>query len=778
MLPGANTFKHRWVALLGVLAATALLGGCGPRSLPSSSTAAALPLGCGPRPVQEPASTAIPASTATPERPLPIYGAAVGDRSLTAVGGTVVTFAGSGVASPNPLYVSTDAGLHWTHLPKPLPPVNGSLDPLVLSPNGHTLAGSDGQDIYVLGLAAPAGDTASTWRTQPVQNLTLLAFDPANSRVLAGLGFQTGSSRVLLYGSTNGGQTLTAHPLPATIGHGEALAVMDGTALVAVGQGTGTVRLFGVPLIPGAMATPPQPPADATSPVFALAAGPSGTLYLSTAGGLFTLPHGGRSWTSIPPPPGVAKAAMVYVAATAEQLYISANNASDEGVLWRGPKTGGDWQTVKMPSGFIGQPVVDGTQVWVPSDAGPVLVGSGGGIVRAGGIAAPATVVASAAWRPTLVAAGWSGGLFFSADGGRTWSERTPPGSPITGLAQVTWTPDGGCIAVIRAEAGLSRPQAYLSGDAGRTWWPLPAPGGGWVTALTESPPGSGIWWIAETGTTPGLYRSAPGRAAWTKVDAPSGAPAPLHLAPASGGVWWSGLSFGAWRIHIAPTARGLAGWWARLTRRRTPPPSITASFGAGADPVETVNSHPLASDPYDPAVLYNGLRRTANGGGTWQAVQPGSSGVVPGIATVQAFAFGPRHPGALLATPEALWRDDGTAWVPVWRTAPNNFIMAVAPAGPGLFYVAVQGLGVIVVADQHATWKTPPSPPGKGRWATPAQGSGLPPLEVAAPSAPGTVYRLRPGATIAVSQDGGRTFLTAHQVALPGGRSCCTPGG
>ena len=778
MLPAANTFKHRWAALLGVLAAiTALLGGCGPRSLPSSSTAVALPLGCGPRPVQEPAATAILASTATPGRSLPIYGAAVGDHSLTAVGGTVVTFAGSGVASPNPLYVSTDTGLHWTHLPKPLPPVNGSLDPLVLSPNGHTLAGSDGQDLYVLGLPAPAGDAVSTWQTQPVQNLTLLAFDPADSNVLAGLGAQTGTGRLLLYGSTNGGHTLTAHPLPATIGHGEALAVMDGTALVAVGQGAGPVRLFGVPLSPGAVATPPQPPVGATSPVFALAAGPSGTLYLATAGGLFTLPHGGRTWTSIPTPSGVAKDASIYVAATAGQLYISADNASDEGVLWRGPKTGGAWQTIKMPSGFIGQPVVDGTQVWVPADAGPVLVGSGDvGVVRAEGIAAPATVVASAAWRPTLVAAGWRGGLFFSADGGQTWNARTPPGSPLRSITQLSWTPDGGCVAVIRAALGKSPPEAYLSGNAGRSWWSLPAPGAGWVTAVTESQPGSGIWWVAESGTTPGLYRSAPGRAVWTKVDLPSAAPAPLHLAPAPGGVWWSGVGFGAWRIRLAPTPRGLARLWTHITDRKPVGPTITEVLGAGADQYDGVTPHALASDPYDPAVVYNGVRRSVDGGATWDLAQPGSAGVAPVTTMVEALAFGPRHPGALLATEFALLRDDGTTWVPVWRTAPDNIITDVAPAGPGRFYVAGQGFGIIVVADPQATWLQPPAPAGQDRWTAPPAGSGAPPLTAAAALAPTTVYRLSPSGTLGVSDDSGKTFPTTYRVALPSGVACCSP--
>ncbi len=765
---------------VGFLAACALLAGCG------APTGLTFPMGCGPRTVRQPVATAIPASAATPEQPLPIYGAPVADRSLTAEGGTVIAFAGSAPSSPDPLYVSTDQGLQWTHLPKPLPPVNGTLDPLALSPNGRVLAGSDGQNLYILGLPAPAAASASTWLSQAVQNVTLLAFDPDDSDVLAALGFQSDNGQLQLYESTDGGKTLTTHPLPASVGmgmQGQALTVLDGNALVAVGQGGG-VHIFAVPLTPSAGAAPPQPPASATSPAFALTTGSSGTLYLASGGGLFTLPEGASAWTQAPLPSGVAWDANVYIAVGKGQIYVAADRESADGTLWR--RNNGVWHSVQMPAdvGFIGQPVIDGLQVWAPTGVGPVLIGDGhAGVIRTSGITAPTTLVASAAWRPTLVAAGWDGGLFFSANGGQTWSEGTPPGNPVDSIRQLSWTPDGGCVAVIRNGTHTSSTtQVYLSGDAGRSWWSLPTLGAGVVTSITESPPGSGVWWVTEGGRTPGLYRSEPGKAAWTKVSPPSGAPNPTEVTAAKNGVWWSapvvGTSFGAWRVRTAPVARGLAAWWADLTRKRPPAPVVSEAFGAGAAARAPITAQTLISDPYKPSVVYNGLRRTVNGGTTWEIVPPGDSGIVPGVTQVEGLAFGPTEPGALLATEFALLRDDGTAWVPVWKTSPDNFITDLAPAGPGRFYVAVQGLGVIVVTDPQATWHTPPAPAGQGRWTTPAAGARTPPLTVSAASAPKTVYRLSPGGTLGVSTDGGKTFPTTHALDLPSGAAGCSTSG
>ena len=768
----------RRLTVASILTAALLLAGCGPRAVSTTVAVAApaFPEGCGPQSVVQPAATAIPASTASTGQPLAMYGAAVPDHSLTAAAGVVVAFAGSTSTAADPLYVSRDAGLAWTPLALP-PGVNGSLDPVVVSANGRMLAGTDGQDLYVTSLPTAASTAPPVWTVRSVENLGQIAFDPTDDHILAGLGADTAGAGILLYLSDNAGKTLTTHALPLTLGHGQALVVTDGMAVVAIGQAKGPVRLFAVSLAGGTAPTPPQPPAGAVAPAYGLTAGPGGTLYLATGGGLFALAPQGGSWTKVPAPQGMAGATELYVAAGAHHLYITADGASGPGVLWRGTKTGGDWAQVPMSSGYVGQPVPDGAQLWVPTDAGPVRVGaSGSAQVRVHGIAATAVDVASAAWRPTEVAAGWSGGLYFSANGGLTWTERTPPGNPIDGFSELAWTPDGGCIAVIRAALGLtSPPKAYVSGNAGRTWWAVPLPGDGEITGLTESPPASGVWWVAETGSGGGLYRSAPGTAAWTKIALPAGAPVPIHLASAPGGVVWRGSGSGLWRIRVPAAAHGPAAWWARLTHAQPAAPTITRLVGAGFDQYAAVNG--LAADPYDSAVLYNGVRRTVDGGATWAVAQPGSADVVP-TANVGPVTFGPLHPGALITTGSALVRDDGTQWVPVWKAPPGDFITGIAPAGPGRFYVAVQHLGLIVVSDAGASWKTPAAPPGQGRWTAPPVGAGQPLIEAASPSAPATVYRITPSGALEVSHDGGRTFPAVHAVAMAGGASCCTPPG
>lgn len=759
------------ISVAALLCSAILLGGCFSHPAAQLAAGPVFPAGCGPRYASQPPANALPASPEPPGRVLPVYGGPVPDHGLAAAGDTVAAFAGPAWAVPDPLYLSTDEGRHWT--PVPVPPVNGSMTPIILSANGRRLAGSDLKHLYVL--KTPTGRASPpVWVTQPVQNLFALAFDPTDSRRLIGLGGTLGNgNNALLYLSNDGGRTLSTRTLPAPLGRGEGIAFLHGTAVVALGQDDGSIRLLTVPLTGAVAPTLPKLPAAVESPIYTLTTGPDGRLYLATGSGLFVLPARGGSWQQIPLPQEQNRSSRLYLAVTGRNLYLAADTQASQGTLWRGSTAGTGWRPVPVPGGFIGQPVADGEHVWVPTDAGPVLVGTtGGGQVRADGIAAPVSVVASAAWRPTRMAAGWSGGLFFSSDGGRTWTGRTPPGNPVMNITQLTWTPDGGCIALLYGKAGPGPAEAYLSDNNGRTWWRVSAPGAGWISTLTESPPGSGVWWITEGGPNPGLYRSAPGRATWKKVALPAGAGNPGRLAPARDGLWLGGLSFGVWRLRLPPAERGLAGWWARLTGRPEPKPTFTHMWGGG------VAFDGLFADPYDPAVVYSGLRRTADGGRTWGLPQPGSAGVLP-TAPVRGMAFGPNDPGAVLVMPRALVRDDGRAWVPFWSPpGPGQYITGVAPAGPGRFYVAVEKLGLVVAREKAVPWHAPATPPGQGRWTPPRGAPGAFHLEVAAPSDPRTVYRLTPGGRLAVSHDGGRTFTALPDVAVAGGHRCCTPSG
>ncbi len=709
----------RRIAAVLLVAGAVLLAGCSTHP----ATGAAFPAGCGPRSAAPPAMTA---STAPTGVALPLFGGPVPGRGIAAGGGTVAAFAGPAWAVPDALYVTTGTGRRWRPVPVPAG-VNGSLSPLAVSGDGRIIAGSDVQRLYV--------HSAAGWTSQPAADLVLLSF--AGQR-LVGLGGQRGHALLYVHGK--------GQPLPLPLGHGEGLAVADGSAIVALGQASGPARLFAVPLTGGEAPDLPPLPAAATSPVRALAAGPDGTLYLATAGGLFVLPPHAGTWAAMALPSGAVQAPHLYMAVAGGQIFVAADTADDVGMLWR--RAGGAWQRVGMPAGFVGQPVADGARVWVPSNLGPVLVGAtGDGQVHAAGIAAPVSVVASAAWRPSLVAAGWSGGLYFSEDGGRTWAARPAPGSALVPVT-LAWTPDGNCVVASYAGTGNSPPRVYLSGNLGRTWWRLAAPAGGPVTAVVESPPGSGVWWVAEGGRGPGLYRSVPGRAAWTKVPLPAAAVAPLRLAAAGNGLWVQSLLSGLWRVQVPPAGH----------------PTFTRLWGAGE------GQDGIAANPFDAAVVYSGGRRTVDGGRTW-----GPSGRTGG-----ALAFVPGTQGALVATDAALLHDGGRSWSPVWSPpGPDRYITGVAAAGPGRVYVAVQRLGLVVVDLGRLAWRVPAAAPALGTWTVP---TGARPtvgaLHAAAPSDPGIAYRLTSRGRLAVSHDGGRAFVALPDVALAGGDRCCTAGG
>jgi hypothetical protein len=725
----------RRAGIVLVVGISLALGGCF-----AKPAGTAFPAGCGTRSIQR---TNV-ASTAPVGTALPIYGAPVPEYGIAAGGGMLAAFAGPAWAVPDALYVSSDQGLKWQPVPVPSG-VNGSLSPVALSADGSILAGSDLAHLYTR--------TAAGWKVQAVNSLLLLTF--AGDRTV-GLGGENGHA--LLY--VNGAVQAT---LPLALGHGQGLAILGGAAIVALGQAAGPARLFAVPLAGGVAPTLPAPPSAAASPVRSLAAGPDGSLYLATGGGLFVLPPHGGSWAAMALPSGAEKAPHLYLGFGSD-LYVAADTADDVGSLWR--RAGGAWQRVELPHGFVGQPVADGASVWVPTNAGPVVVGAAGsGQIRAAGIATPVSVVASAAWKPTRVAAGWSGGIYVSLDGGRTWVNRTPPGSALV-PGSLAWTPDGGCLVATYGGIGTAPPQVYLSGDAGASWSLLAAPGDGRVTAVVEAPVGSGVWWVAEGGKAPGLYRSAPGRVSWTAVALPVGAALPSHLAAGGNLLWLSTLSSGVWKAEVPSR-----GWWARVTGRSPAAPVWTRVWGAG------VAEGGLAADPYAASDVYSGRRRTEDGGVSWSVPALGAVAKVPGGAD-RGMLFGSADPGAVMVTTAALLHDDGQGWQALWSPpGPDQYITGAAPAGSGRFYVAVQKLGLVVVDASQAAWRAPAHGAVAGTWTMPASPPQVRPLQVAAPSDPSVVYRVTFDGQLSVSRDGGRSFGAAWPVALAGGNRCCTAG-
>lgn len=756
--------KHAAVAAL--LGLTLVLGGCfGPQKPPVPKVSGpAFPAGCGPRGASRPAS--VPSVPLSAGRPLPIYGGPILGRGLAAGGSTLVA------AAAGQLYASHNAGARWQSLA--LPAGSGTLDPVALSPGGHWLAATDRNDLYLL--HDPGSDRARAWLQHKVTDLAAVAFYADNGVVGLGGKPATGAKgqTLVYFGALDAKGRLSVwnDTLPLPLGHGQGLAITRGIGVVALGQAQGPARLFTLLLTAARYVDLPEPPSDATSPVYALAAGPDGTLYLATAGGLFMLPAAGTAWIHVPWPQGAAKT-HVYLLATAHHLYLAADDTAGQGGLWSAAPTVEAWTRIQTPPGFVGRPAAAGGALWVPTAVGPARIGTGGGAqVRAQGIAAPVAFVASAPWQPERVLAGWGTHLYISDDGGQTWTRRQPPVHAGETIAHLAWTPDGRCLTlIVRGLSGSSPPRAYLSGDAGHTWWQFAAIGGGRIAAVTESPPGSGVWWLAEGKA--GLYRSEPGHATWIRVDLPAAAGTPAHLAPAASGVWFSDPVNGAWRVKRPPAPTGLAAWWARITGKPAPGLAATRVWGAGVS-----LSGRLQTDPYATAVVYSGLRRSVDAGATWGVAEPGPHGVLPLGAAIRALTFGPEQPGAVILTPGELVRDDGRTWVPIWSPpGPHDHLTGVAPAGPGRFYAAVSHLGLVVVAGAATTWHAPVPPPGHGDWTVLA--AGMPAAhEVAAPSDSRTIYRWTREGSLSLSRDGGRKFSALPAIALAGGKRCCTAAG
>lgn|GEM_PF-5213409 len=543
------------------------------------------------------------------------------------------------------------------------------------------------------------------------------------------------------------------------------------TAVLALGGPGGGVTLERVaPRQPSAPLTP-APPTTAVAPVRDLAAAPDGTLYLLAGNGLYSLAPAASGWKQIPEPVPPDRTWHLTVAGT--DLYLTSGGNKGADALWRAP-AGGGWSRLPVPPAYLGPLATVGDAVWLGTTTGPALVGaSGAPTPRNGGLPAPISVVASAAWRPTDVAAGWSGAPFTSMDGGRHWRLATPPDAPAGDVTALTWSPDGTCLLI--AFAGVQppgTPVVYVSGDAGATWTRWPGLPRGLQTAPVESPVGSGVWWIVSQGQHPTLYRWGPGGVGWQAVAVPAAVGTARQVAPGPGGLW---LADG--RSHLWLLTFPRRTFWQRVRGKPAPPPRAARELGADG------NATWVSSDPYDPSVVYAGTRRSTDGGRTWTSV-PLPSDQILGSARL---AFGPDIPGVAAPSGAGLARDAGQAWRTIWGVPSPVFgeaATAVAPAGPGRFYVAVQRLGLVVVPDASPTWR-PPAVFSPGRW-TVAPGatsgtsgttgaSGYNVVEAAAPSDPAVVYQVDLYGDVFRSSDGGRTFTRVGQAAVDG-RGCCTP--
>lgn len=696
------------------LALLLALGGCGRAP---TAAGARLPAGCDAR-----TRAAVPATRALPPSPgpLPAYGA-----PILAAGLAAAPHGSLYAATATGLYRSSDGGSAWRALALPAGMRQGPA-PLAAASGGRLAA------VFGDRLALRAGP-GGTWRFAQARNVFALATDPAQPGVLVALGGTGGPhGTTTLYVWTHWGAAVRALSLPTPL-LGSAVAVQRGTAWAALGAPAGPARLYQAAL-GGGTARPwsPAPPEASRGAVLGLASTPGGAALLLTAGGLFTSDGPGAAWVTVALPAGPPAAALAVRGTTWYVLQQGAG--ASEARLWASSDGGRTWGAVPVPPGPLGRPVEGAGALWLPTGGGPYRLGGGGGVYRAHGIPAPLRSVSSAPLRPADVAVSWSGGLLVSTDGGARFRYAPPGGLTASRPAIVSWTPGGACLVARLARPTDQGVAAYLSGDAGRHWTPLPAPvRGAPITALTEYPRASGLWWAV---SDRGLYRSAAGHAAWSRVALPAAAPAPAVLG-AGRRLWLlGGQGTGLWSARLTPSGLGAAR------------PAWGAGFGATR----------LAVDPYARATLYAGAARTLDAGAHWDIPEPGPWGAAPARAT----AFLPGSPGALLVRGGALWQDAGAQWRLLWGPGGGRRPGAtgVAAAGPDLVYLAVPGRGLLRIP-VHPAWRASAPPAGSGHWRLPGgwPRPSPPPLEAAYPSDPHRVYRLDAAGQLSRSRDGGAHF-------------------
>ena len=225
-----------------------------------------------------------------------------------------------------------------------------------------------------------------------------------------------------------------------------------------------------------------------------------------------------------------------------------------------------------------------------------------------------------------------------SGDGGGTWTQRLP---------QRTWklsmSPTGEVLAA--CAVGLMR-----STNVGRTWTPVPLPGGTPPykrLAVCHAPSSPGVAYAFGVGDdgVAHLWRRATAGGAFAEETLPPGL-----VVKQAWYDWFLGVKpndpnlvyLGAIDVHRG--VRGAAGWsWTNVSTR-----------GAG-DSIHP-DQHVVAFDPVDPAVIYvgndGGVFRSPNEGGSWTSLNPGL-----GITEFEYMAQSPADPAFILGGTQ----DNGT---------------------------------------------------------------------------------------------------------------------
>ncbi len=386
---------------------------------------------------------------------------------------------------------------------------------------------------------------------------------------------------------------------------------------------------------------------------------------------------------------------------------------------------------------------------------------------------------------PTSLLADGVSGVWWSGDGGTTWT--APDGLPrpghdaFTGSSSVAVDPSDPRSALLAVGTG-SGFDLYRTADAGASWTRVEtdAFAASIVFGLAEVPAASGPSTILVVGGEEGLLRSTDDGT--TFLPATTGiAPDPDTGAVGVGSVASSttpGVAFASTTTALYRTEDGGASWSAVCR--------VTESTACGTPTVA----------PADPRLVLlaglAGVQRSDDGGSTWTSV---GAGVVPGPdgGGIGPISVSATVPAVVLASGQAgVFRsgDGGRSW-----TAWNGGLaalelsgadpIALDPADPSRAW-RVHGTGFFASTDGAASWleRSGPNPKGTPAYAALAAGgtvglvatdggileqteagwrvatSTTPVLSFAAdPARPGRVYAATYAAGVVASDDGGATW-------------------
>ncbi|WP_127999978.1 WD40/YVTN/BNR-like repeat-containing protein [Piscinibacter defluvii] len=281
-------------------------------------------------------------------------------------------------------------------------------------------------------------------------------------------------------------------------------------------------------------------------------------------------------------------------------------------------------------------------------------------------------------------------GFLRSSDGGNSW-QLPEAGLPFAYYNVVKVDPARPSSVLVGGVGGVFR-----STDRGATWAPTDGlPAGEYIASLALHGARPGLAFAAGSA---GVYRSSDGGRHWARLDVP-------------GSGYSSSVALHATRHATTVFATIDGAVW--LSSDRGASWSPAGSFGLPAGWADQVAVDPSA---HSPAIVYARLfdfaagrwtvQRSADGGGTWQAVGP----TLADNQWMKSIAVDPRQPSRLYATTALsglLASDDsGQTWQASGRRMSGVVArVAVAPSAPSVVYAASYNSGPFRSRDGGRSW-------------------------------------------------------------------------